>query len=161
MQMYLCLNTLNTTTYLAYHIYSPPTQGTKIYGKSSLRWIPIIGWIWMFTENIFLKRAWDSDKVSLVNDLSYLCDYPKDCPVTVSPASSPYTPPPPFIMCSHPFRFLTLLEIHAENESFTENIIYIYIYIIISYLEILNYITPPIINKKFIPLLILFFCTEK
>lgn len=50
---------------------------TKIYGKSSLRWVPIIGWAWHFTESIFLKRQWDKDRETLTKDLDYLKDYPK------------------------------------------------------------------------------------
>lgn len=52
-------------------------QGSKIIGKQSLRFVPIIGWCWIFTESIFLRRVWDSDRETLVNDLrEILADYP-------------------------------------------------------------------------------------
>ena len=59
-------------------------QGTKIYGKSSLRFVPLIGWIWVFTESIFLRRVWESDKKTLVRDLQFVEQYPKDYNVSVS-----------------------------------------------------------------------------
>jgi lysophosphatidic acid acyltransferase/lysophosphatidylinositol acyltransferase len=59
-------------------------QGTKIYGKSSLRWVPLIGWAWMFTESIFLRRDWDKDKEIISRDLKYIRDYPDNYWVTVS-----------------------------------------------------------------------------
>ncbi|CAF4490196.1 unnamed protein product, partial [Rotaria magnacalcarata] len=53
--------------------------GSKIVGKQSLRLLPIIGWCWYFTEAIFLRRVWSSDKAVLERDLKRLVDdYPKD-----------------------------------------------------------------------------------
>ncbi|CAF3362079.1 unnamed protein product [Rotaria socialis] len=53
--------------------------GSKILGKQSLRLLPIIGWCWYFTESIFLRRVWSSDKAVLERDLKRLVDdYPKD-----------------------------------------------------------------------------------
>jgi lysophosphatidic acid acyltransferase/lysophosphatidylinositol acyltransferase len=57
--------------------------GTKIYGKSSLKWVPLIGWAWMFTESIFLKRDWDKDKEIISRDLKYIRDYPDGYWVTL------------------------------------------------------------------------------
>lgn len=57
--------------------------GTKIYGKSSLRLVPLIGWAWTFTESIFLKRDWDKDKGILERDLTRITEYPKNIPVTL------------------------------------------------------------------------------
>ena len=59
-------------------------QGTKIFGKSSLKFVPLIGWAWMFTESIFLKRTWDKDKEIISRDLKYIRDYPDNYWVTVS-----------------------------------------------------------------------------
>lgn len=58
-------------------------QGTKIYGKSILRYVPIIGWAWVFCECIFLKREWDHDKRIIARDLAYLTEYPPGYYVTV------------------------------------------------------------------------------
>ena len=62
-------------------------QGTKIYGKSSLKYVPLIGWAWMFTESIFLKREWEADKRIIVHDLKYLTEYPDNYWVTVRASS--------------------------------------------------------------------------
>ena len=55
----------------------------KIVGKSVLRFVPLIGWAWMFTESIFIKRDWDKDKLTIPRDLGYLTEYPTDYSVTV------------------------------------------------------------------------------
>lgn len=57
--------------------------GTKIFGKSSLKFVPLIGWAWMFTESIFLKRTWDKDKEIISRDLKYIRDYPDNYWVTL------------------------------------------------------------------------------
>jgi len=54
-------------------------QGSKIVGKQSLKLVPIVGWCWIFTESIFLRRVWDSDRETLVQDLrQVLADYPSN-----------------------------------------------------------------------------------
>lgn len=57
--------------------------GTKIFGKSMLKFVPLIGWAWMFTESIFLKRTWDKDKEIISRDLKYIRDYPDGYWVTL------------------------------------------------------------------------------
>ncbi|ELU10392.1 hypothetical protein CAPTEDRAFT_20972 [Capitella teleta] len=57
--------------------------GTKIYGKSSLKMVPLIGWAWTFTESIFLKRNWDKDKEIISRDLAYIRDYPDGYSITL------------------------------------------------------------------------------
>ncbi|CAF0837496.1 unnamed protein product [Rotaria sp. Silwood1] len=53
--------------------------GSKIFGKQSLRALPIIGWCWYFTESIFLRRVWNEDKSILERDIQRLVDdYPKN-----------------------------------------------------------------------------------
>ena len=52
-------------------------KGSKIIGKSSLKLVPLIGWCWMFTESIFIKRKWEIDNKTLVKNLDkILKDYP-------------------------------------------------------------------------------------
>ena len=76
---------INILLYIIIVICSKLTsQGTKIYGKSVLRMVPIIGWMWIFTESIFLKRQWDLDKKIIARDLAYLTKYPPHYWVTVS-----------------------------------------------------------------------------
>ncbi|ESO02459.1 hypothetical protein HELRODRAFT_66433 [Helobdella robusta] len=50
--------------------------GTKIYGKSSLRLVPLLGWAWFFAESIFLKRNWEKDRQIIARDLNYIKDFP-------------------------------------------------------------------------------------
>ncbi|CAF1153068.1 unnamed protein product, partial [Adineta ricciae] len=53
--------------------------GSKILGKKSLRALPIIGWCWYFTESIFLRREWNSDKSVLERDMQRLVnDFPSN-----------------------------------------------------------------------------------
>jgi len=63
-------------------------QGTKIYGKLSLKCVPLIGWAWMFTESIFLRRDWDKDRQIIARDLKYIRDYPDGYWVTVRDGTS-------------------------------------------------------------------------
>ncbi|CAF2092382.1 unnamed protein product [Rotaria magnacalcarata] len=54
-------------------------QGSKIVGKQSLKLVPIVGWCWIFTESIFLRRIWESDRETLVKDLrKILANYPEN-----------------------------------------------------------------------------------
>lgn len=54
-------------------------QGSKIIGKQSLKLIPIVGWCWIFTESIFIRRIWDSDRQTLVKDMrKIIMNYPKN-----------------------------------------------------------------------------------
>jgi lysophosphatidic acid acyltransferase/lysophosphatidylinositol acyltransferase len=53
-------------------------KGSKIIGKSSLRFMPLVGWTWLFTESIFIHRKWETDKKLLVESLDkILVDYPE------------------------------------------------------------------------------------
>lgn len=56
---------------------------TKIYGKQILKYVPLIGWAWYFTESIFLKRQWDYDKKIIQKDLQQATDYPEGYYVTL------------------------------------------------------------------------------
>lgn len=54
-------------------------KGSKIIGKSSLRYVPLIGWCWIFAESIFIRRKWDVDKNTLTKDLNAILeDYPEN-----------------------------------------------------------------------------------
>jgi lysophosphatidic acid acyltransferase/lysophosphatidylinositol acyltransferase len=64
---------------LIFSILFDINQGSKIVGKQSLKLIPVVGWCWMFTESIFLRRVWDSDRETLVKDLrKVLANYPEN-----------------------------------------------------------------------------------
>ncbi|CAI9718225.1 1-acyl-sn-glycerol-3-phosphate acyltransferase delta isoform X1 [Octopus vulgaris] len=57
--------------------------GSKIYGKKFLKYIPILGWIWYFTESIFLERNWDQDQKTLVRDIQEIASFPQDVCITI------------------------------------------------------------------------------
>jgi hypothetical protein len=41
--------------------------------------VPVIGWCWIFTESIFIKRKWDTDQKLLVEGIDkILKDYPEN-----------------------------------------------------------------------------------
>jgi len=51
---------------------------SKVYAKNSLKFVPLIGTTWWFTESIFLKRNYDSDKKMMETCHAALQSYP--CP---------------------------------------------------------------------------------
>ncbi|XP_052242459.1 1-acyl-sn-glycerol-3-phosphate acyltransferase gamma-like [Dreissena polymorpha] len=65
---------------------------TKIYGKHMMRYIPIIGWTWYFTESIFLQRNWDEDKKILEKSISELVTYPDPFWLLLFPEGTRWTP---------------------------------------------------------------------
>ncbi|XP_064629130.1 1-acyl-sn-glycerol-3-phosphate acyltransferase gamma-like [Lineus longissimus] len=56
---------------------------TKVYVKDSLRYVPVIGWSWHFTEALFLKRNIEKDKKIIKEQLAELTDYPPDLKVWI------------------------------------------------------------------------------
>ena len=59
-------------------------QGSKIYGKDILKYVPIQGWTWYFTESIFLKRDWEVDREILKKSIAEIVTYPPGLWVAVS-----------------------------------------------------------------------------
>ncbi|KAL8611368.1 hypothetical protein ACOMHN_014423 [Nucella lapillus] len=57
--------------------------GTKIFGKEILRYVPLIGWAWYFTESIFLKRQWEHDRRIIAHDVARVVDYPENYWITI------------------------------------------------------------------------------
>lgn len=49
---------------------------SKVYAKDSLKYVPLIGWSWWFTESIFLKRNLASDKITMEQSHAALQTYP-------------------------------------------------------------------------------------
>ncbi|RWS15252.1 1-acyl-sn-glycerol-3-phosphate acyltransferase delta-like protein [Dinothrombium tinctorium] len=47
----------------------------KCFAKKSLKWIPVVGWGWIFCEMIFLERAWSKDSLILAQSLDRLLEY--------------------------------------------------------------------------------------
>jgi len=49
---------------------------SKVYAKNSLKYVPLVGTTWWFTESIFLKRNYDSDKRTMEKSHAALQTYP-------------------------------------------------------------------------------------
>ncbi|CAD5113021.1 DgyrCDS2223 [Dimorphilus gyrociliatus] len=56
---------------------------TKVFVKNSLKYVPIFGWAWVFTESIFLKRSWEKDRKIITRDLQFLHEYPPGYNITL------------------------------------------------------------------------------
>lgn len=56
---------------------------TKVFVKNSLKYVPIFGWAWVFTESIFLKRSWEKDRKIISRDLQFLHEYPPGYNITL------------------------------------------------------------------------------
>jgi len=53
----------------------------KAFSKDSLKYVPVIGWCWWFSEFLFLQRNWAKDKYTIETKLKELFEY--EDPVTV------------------------------------------------------------------------------
>ncbi|KAJ6225040.1 hypothetical protein RDWZM_003585 [Blomia tropicalis] len=49
--------------------------GAKSFAKKPLRWIPIMGWSWVFNEFAFLERNWNKDSHKIATALNKFLDY--------------------------------------------------------------------------------------
>jgi len=58
--------------------------GSRVFNKSSTKFLPIVGWSFWFNEMLFLKREWDSDKKSLVKEIAAILDSPEDICINIS-----------------------------------------------------------------------------
>ncbi|ELW63277.1 1-acyl-sn-glycerol-3-phosphate acyltransferase delta [Tupaia chinensis] len=51
--------------------------GSKVLAKKELAYVPIIGWMWYFTEMVFCTRKWEQDRKTVSTSLLHLRDYPE------------------------------------------------------------------------------------
>ncbi|XP_049510519.1 1-acyl-sn-glycerol-3-phosphate acyltransferase delta isoform X5 [Panthera uncia] len=51
--------------------------GSKVLAKKELAYVPIIGWMWYFTEMVFCTRKWEQDRKTVSQSLLHLRDYPE------------------------------------------------------------------------------------
>lgn len=58
--------------------------------------MPIIGWMWYFTEMVFCTRKWEQDRKTMSQSLLHLRDYPEKYFVRTPgrPACTPQPCPP-------------------------------------------------------------------
>lgn len=55
----------------------------KVFAKDTVKYLPIFGWMWTFTETIFLRRDWNKDKEHISKSLQNIVAYPDDYWVTL------------------------------------------------------------------------------
>jgi lysophosphatidic acid acyltransferase / lysophosphatidylinositol acyltransferase len=48
----------------------------KATAKKSIMFIPVIGWLWFFGENIFLERSFEKDREKLIKQVREIFDFP-------------------------------------------------------------------------------------
>lgn len=64
-------------------------QGSKVLAKKELAYVPIIGWMWYFTEMVFCTRKWEQDRKTVSKSLLHLRDYPEKYFVRKAPERLP------------------------------------------------------------------------
>jgi len=57
----------------------------RVFVKKMLKYVPIIGWAWSFSDTVFLARNWDKDKEHLSSSLTDLMEYPSPVWVLLFP----------------------------------------------------------------------------
>ena len=45
--------------------------------KNALKYVPVIGWSWFFSEFIFIRREWEKDKELMVRELNSIFNFPQ------------------------------------------------------------------------------------
>lgn len=80
----------------------PPSlfQGSKVLAKKELAYVPIIGWMWYFTEMVFCTRKWEQDRKTVSQSLLHLRDYPEK--YFVRPTLSSHAPGPEAVLREQP-----------------------------------------------------------
>lgn len=63
----------------------------KAYAKKSIQYLPPIGWMWKFSEFVFLERSFEKDKETIKYQISELCDYPDPVWLLMTPEGTRYT----------------------------------------------------------------------
>ncbi|XP_013178209.1 PREDICTED: 1-acyl-sn-glycerol-3-phosphate acyltransferase gamma-like [Papilio xuthus] len=64
----------------------------KAYAKKAIQYMPPIGWMWKFSEFVFLERSFEKDKEIIKTQISELCDYPDPVWLLMTPEGTRYTP---------------------------------------------------------------------
>ncbi|CAG9560587.1 unnamed protein product [Danaus chrysippus] len=63
----------------------------KAYAKKSIKYLPPIGWIWKFSEFVFLERSFEKDKEIIKEQISEICDYPDPVWLLLTPEGTRFT----------------------------------------------------------------------
>ena len=63
----------------------------RAFAKDSLKYVPVIGWVWAMSDMIFLKRDWGKDQVTMMNSINKLLDYPSTIWLLLFPEGTRFT----------------------------------------------------------------------
>ncbi|CAG4941835.1 unnamed protein product [Parnassius apollo] len=63
----------------------------KAYAKKAIQYLPPIGWMWKFSEFVFLERSFEKDKEIIKTQITELCDYPDPVWLLMTPEGTRYT----------------------------------------------------------------------
>ncbi|VVC93487.1 unnamed protein product [Leptidea sinapis] len=64
----------------------------KAYAKKSIQYMPPIGWMWKFSEFVFLERSFEKDKETIKTQIAEICDYPDPVWLLLTPEGTRFTP---------------------------------------------------------------------
>jgi len=65
---------------------------SKAFVKSSLKWVPIVGWTAQFCESIYVERNWDLDKINIEKQVKKLGSFSDPVWVTIFAEGTRFTP---------------------------------------------------------------------
>ncbi|XP_023322633.1 1-acyl-sn-glycerol-3-phosphate acyltransferase delta isoform X2 [Eurytemora carolleeae] len=63
----------------------------RVYVKKMLKYVPIIGWAWGFSDVAFLERNWEKDKDNLAYKINQLLDYPSPVWILLFPEGTRFS----------------------------------------------------------------------
>ncbi|XP_047506762.1 1-acyl-sn-glycerol-3-phosphate acyltransferase gamma-like [Pieris napi] len=63
----------------------------KAYAKKSIQYMPPIGWMWKFSEFVFLERSFDKDKEIIKQQIGKICEYPDPVWLLLTPEGTRFT----------------------------------------------------------------------
>lgn len=63
----------------------------KAYAKSSIQFVPTMGWAWKFAEFVFLQRSWDKDKEIIGRQITELVNHPTPIALLLFAEGTRYT----------------------------------------------------------------------
>ena len=63
----------------------------RVYVKKVIKYVPVIGWAWCFSDTLFLARDWAKDQAVLDERLGALLDYPDPVWILLFPEGTRFT----------------------------------------------------------------------
>ena len=69
---------MDTNVVDIHYTFSLFPQSSKAVVKKELAYVPVIGWMWYFTELVFCTRKWEEDRITVPQSLQKLRDSPEN-----------------------------------------------------------------------------------